>query len=72
MPRKSSLTYQESLVLSLAEEGTAIRVMWNDEGTVPWKKKKKILLLPKKESRDFEQQEMDIKEKRNNAVKKQV
>lgn len=41
MPRKSSLTYQESLVLSLAEEGTAIRVMWNDEGTVPWKKKKK-------------------------------
>lgn len=41
MPRKSSLTYQESQVLSLAEEGTAVRVIWNDEGTVPWKKKKK-------------------------------
>lgn len=73
MPRKSSLTYQESRVLSLAEEGTAVRVIWNDEGTVPWKKKKKkILLLPKEESGDFEQQEMYIKEKRNNVIKKQV
>lgn len=60
MPRKYSLTHQESWVLSLAEEGTAIRVMWNDEGRVPWKKKKKILLLLKEESGDFEQQEMDI------------
>ena len=72
MPRKSSLTYQESWVLSLAEEGTAVRVMWNDKGTVPCKTKKKILLLPKEESGDFEQQEMYIKEKRNNAIKKQV
>lgn len=55
MPRKSSLTYQESRVLSLAEEGIAVRVIWNDEGTVPWKKKKKKLLLPKEESGDFEQ-----------------
>ena len=41
MPRKYSLTHQESWVLSLAEEGIAIRVMWNDEGRVPWKKKKR-------------------------------